>query len=215
MPTLVHETHQNSIRTAGGDPASAAGWEGDMLQIWDVNWSLDEQQCPCDIHFTEWLERNQVKGRTIFHFGTGFHHHVGLKNHSNGSPNTILAITASPGEHAEFVRLATEHETLSRHYLAYFGDIYLMNPTMLPRFEIVTLFHLGEYRGDSQDAYGGHTDRQVTELLLDQMTTGGHVLLFNGSFAYDIAARIAGELVAAGRLVYRERYKSIEVYSKA
>lgn len=185
-----------------------------MLQIWDVNWTLDEHQCPCDIHFTEWLEREHITGNRIFHFGTGVHHHVGLRNLANGSPNTILAITASPGEHVEFVRLATEHATLSRHYMAYFGDIYLLNPALLPTFDIVTLFHLGEYRGDSQDAYGGLTDREVADLLLGPMPSGGRLFLFNGSFAYDIAERIAGELVAAGRLVHRERYKSIEVYSK-
>lgn len=185
-----------------------------MLQIWDVAWSLDEAQCPCDIHFCEWLEETGVKSRTIFHFGTGVHHHVGLRNLANGAPNTVLAITASPSEHAEFVRLATEHATLSRHYMAYFGDIYLLNTALLPRFDIVTLFHLGEFRGESQDAYGGLTDREVAELLLDHMPPGGDLVLFTGSFAYDIAQAIAADLVKAGRLTAPTRHKSIEVYHK-
>ena len=80
-----------------------------MLQIWDVNWFLDVEQCPCDAHFVEWLEENKVKGKTVFHFGTGGHHHIGLANQAKGCPNDILGITASPKEFDHFVKLAIEH----------------------------------------------------------------------------------------------------------
>lgn len=185
-----------------------------MLQIWDAVWSLDEEQCPCDLHFTQWLEQEAVKDRTIFHFGSGIHHLVGLRNLALGAPNRILAITASPKEHAEFVRLAIENATLSRDYMTYFGDIYLLNVHILPQIDIATLFHLAEFRGDSQDAYGGLTDEGVVETLLDVMPSGGLIGLFTGSFAYDKALAVMEKLVGMGRLEPAFTFKSLSFYTK-
>ena len=50
-----------------------------QLNIWDVNWYLDEAQCPCDVHFLEFLAQEKIERATIFHFGTGGHHVVGIK----------------------------------------------------------------------------------------------------------------------------------------
>ena len=186
----------------------------DVLQIWDVNWYLDEAQCPCDVHFTDWLEQEAVRNRTIFHFGTGGHHHVGLRNFANGAPNTIFGITASPAEHEAFVKLAIEHATLSRDYMAWFGDIYLLNARLLPRIDIATLFHLCEFRGDSQDAYGGLTDAEVVDTLLSVMPTGGQIVLFGTSFAFAPAEKIAEALAAAGKLTRGITYKSLVFYIK-
>lgn len=184
------------------------------LQIWDVNWYLDVDQCPCDVHFVEWLEAEAVRGKTIYHFGTGGHHHVGLANLAKGAPNHIIAITASPKEYDDFVKLAVEHAELSRHYLAFFGDIYLTNPRLLPALDIVTLFHLCEFRSESQDAYGGLTDRQVADSFLDVLPAGGKVLLYSGSFAYQGAKPVAEALVAAGRMKHTGTYKTLEIYDK-
>lgn len=185
-----------------------------MLQIWDVNWYLDVEQCPCDAHFVEWLEANGVKGKTIFHFGTGGHHHIGLANLAKGCPNDILGITASPQEFDAFVKLAIDHAELSRHYQVLFGDIYLLNPKLLPRIDIATLFHLCEFRGDSQDAYGGLTDAQVLDTTLETMPKGGLVSIFTGSFAGDKATEIAMAAVSAGKLERLADYKSLQFYKK-
>ena len=185
-----------------------------MLQIWDVDWYLDVEQCPCDVHLVEWLETEKVRDTTLFHFGTGGHHHVGLANMAKGTPNTILGITASPKEFDGFVKLAVKHAELSRHYQVLFGDIYLLNAKLLPRIDIASLFHLGEFRGDSQDAYGGLTDAQVVNTLLGVMPDGARISLFTGSFAFDKADAIAKALVAAGRLEKQPSYKSLDFYAK-
>ncbi len=185
-----------------------------MLQIWDVNWYLDEALCPCDVHLIEWLEAEGVRGSTVFHFGTGGHHVLGLSNMEKGAPNTILGITASPKEFDDFVKFAIEKPTLSRDYQVLFGDIYLLNARMLPRIDVASLFHLCEFRGDSQDAYGGLTDRQVIETLLTVMPVGGRVLLYTGSFAYPDAARIADALVAEGVLAEAGTFKTLRVLTK-
>ena len=184
------------------------------LQIWDVDWYLDVEQCPCDVHLVEWLEANRIRGKTLFHFGTGGHHHLGLANHAKGTPNTVLGITASPKEFEAFVKLAIDHAELSRQYQVLFGDIYLLNPKLMPKIDIASLFHLGEFRGASQDAYGGLTDAQVVDTVLDVMPAGGLISLFNGSFAFDKADAIARVFVVEGRLEKLPAYKSLEFYRK-
>ena len=49
------------------------------LNYWNETWSLDEAQCPCDLHFVEYLQEKEAKDAAIFHFGTGNHHIVGLR----------------------------------------------------------------------------------------------------------------------------------------
>lgn len=185
-----------------------------MLQIWDVNWFLDVEQCPCDVHFVEWLEAEGITSKTIFHFGTGGHHHLGLANLAKGTPNNILGITASPKEFDDFVKLAIEHAELSRHYQVLFGDIYLLNPRLLPSIDIATLFHLCEFRGDSQDAYGGLTDAQVFDTTLQTMPVGGLISLFKGSFAFDKTEAIATACVKTGKVEKLADYKSLQFYKK-
>ena len=185
-----------------------------MLQIWDVNWYLDVEQCPCDVHFVEWMREQKVSSKTVFHFGTGGHHHLGLANHAEGAPNTILGITASPQQFDAFVKLAIEHATLSRNYQVMFGDIDLLNTKLLPRLDIVTLFHLCEFRGDSQDAYGGLTDAEVVDTLLKVMPKGGIISLYTRSFAFDKADAIARTLVEKGVLEPMPKYKSLDFYRK-
>lgn len=185
-----------------------------MLQIWDENWQLDENVCPCDIHFVEWLEAEKISGKTIYHFGTGGHHHVGLVNMRQGAPNTVLGITASPKEFDDFVKLAIEHATLSRDYQVLFGDIYLLNPRLMPEIDIATVFHLCEFRNEKQDTYGGHTDRQVADMLLNMLPEGAPLLFYSGSFAYWLADPIAKALVADGRLRHDATFKSLEIYRK-
>ena len=95
-----------------------------------------------------------------------------------------------------------------------FGDIYLLNPRLLPRIDIATLFHLCEFRGDSQDKYGGLTDAEVLDTTLETMPKGGLVSLFTGSFAGDKATAIAMAAVSAGKLKRLPDYKSLQFYEK-
>ena len=44
------------------------------MNIWDVYWGLRVEQCPCDVHFVEWLEELGLTGKRVYHFGTGGHH---------------------------------------------------------------------------------------------------------------------------------------------
>ena len=49
------------------------------MNLWDGNWGLYPDICPCDVHFNDWTAARGITGKTIYHFGTGNHHVVGLR----------------------------------------------------------------------------------------------------------------------------------------
>ena len=80
-----------------------------QMNIWDVFWGLRIEQCPCDVHFVEWLEEQQLAHKTIYHFGSGGHHYVGIRCAEPELNNSVLSITASPKEYEAFIKLAIDH----------------------------------------------------------------------------------------------------------
>lgn len=188
------------------------------LHIWEAAWDLRPGDCPCDVHFVDWLDANGVVEAAIFHFGTGAHHHVGIECARPHRRNAVLGITASPQEHEAFIALAIARPDVLRRYTCLFGDIYLLNEKLLPNFDAVTLFHLCEFRGEKNDAYGAMTDLALTKLLTDRTRAGGHVLFYPGSYAFDRADHSAKEVIALwqkSRDVERlGMFKSLLVYRK-
>jgi hypothetical protein len=184
------------------------------LNYYNGTWSLDETQCPCDVHFLEYLKQRQVRDAAIFHFGTGNHHIVGLKAAEDGANNAVLSITASPQEYDDYVELLIKNPRLGHTYKAYFGDIYQLDARLLPEFDYVTLFHVGEFRTPDNDRYGALTDLQMTLVLADKVKPGGEILFYSGSYAYDKAEAVAAELVKIRPFVPVAGYKALKVYKK-
>ena len=186
------------------------------MNFWDAKWDLDEAQCPCDIHFNQWLEAEKITGKTIYHFGTGTHHIVGLTQAANGSGNAVFAITASPTEYDTYIKLALERPAILKSYVAYFGDGYLTNPKLIPPLDIATLFHAGEFIGENttSPAYGGIDDLGLVRVLLDRMRPGGQLLFYTGSFAFDKAEAIVATLSREGTLKREGTFKSLLVCKK-
>ncbi len=189
------------------------------LHYWDAYWDLREKECPCDVHFIEWLDQNRIMDSTIYHFGTGGHHHVGIECARETRRNAVLGITAAPQEYEKYVELAIQRPDVLRYYNAVFGDIYLINERLLPTFDVVTLFHICEFRGEKNDAYGALTDLEVTNLLTDKTRPGGHILFFTTSFAFDWEGPMSGKRVIAQWEKERDvervgEFKSLLVYRK-
>ncbi len=189
------------------------------LHYWDAYWDLREKECPCDVHFIEWLDQNRIMDSTIYHFGTGGHHHVGIECARETRRNAVLGITAAPQEYEKYVELAIQRPDVLRYYNAVFGDIYLINERLLPTFDVVTLFHICEFRGEKNDAYGALTDLEVTNLLTDKTRPGGHILFFTTSFAFDREGPMSGKRVIAQWEKERDvervgEFKSLLVYRK-
>ncbi len=185
------------------------------LNFWNSTWHLDEKQCPCDVHFLDYLDETKATGRNIFHMGTGSHHVVGLKVASNGSNNQVLGITASKEEYAAYIDLLIDNPKLGFSYKAYFGDLYQTDARLLPSLDYATLFHAGEYRTAENDSYGALTDEQVALVLASKLNQGGKILFYTGSFAYDVAARAGAALVT--RLGFKDAglYKTLHIFEKA
>ena len=186
------------------------------MNLWDAKWDLDEAQCPCDIHFNQWIEANKIAGKTIFHFGTGTHHIVGIGQAENGLNNAVIGITASVVEYEAYIRLVNERPRISKSYLVYFGDIYLSNARLLPEIDIATMFHAGEYIGDNTTSaeYGGVDDLGVARILLGRMRAGGYLLFYTGSFAFDKADALARVLEGENKLERAGTFKTLLVCRK-
>ena len=186
------------------------------MNFWDAKWDLDEAQCPCDIHFNQWIEANKIVNQTIYHFGTGTHHIVGLTQAANGSNNAVFAITASTIEYDAYMKLALDRPQILKSYLVYFGDAYLTNARLLPQLDIATMFHAGEYIGANTTSpeYGGMDDLGLTRILVDRMRPGGHVLFYTGSFAFDKAEAIVETLSREKKMERAGAFKSLLVCRK-
>ncbi len=182
------------------------------LNYWNQTWSLDEVQCPCDLHLVQYLQEKQVKDASIFHFGTGNHHIVGLE--AAKANNAVLGITASPQEYDDYVELLIKNPRLGHTYKAYFGDIYQLDPRLLPEFDYAALFHVGEFRTPDNDSYGALTDLEMTLLMADKLKPGGEVLFYTGSFAYDKAQGVAAELVKVRPFAPAPDYKTLKIFRK-
>ena len=184
------------------------------LNHWNSAWTLDPEQCPCDIHFVEYLAEHGIKGRDIFHMGTGAHHLVGLETARSGAGNQVLAITASREEYSVYIDMLINNPRLGFTYKVYFGDIYQIDARLLPRLDYATLFHCGEYRTKENESYGAITDEAVALVLADQLRPGGEIHFFIGSFAYDVAKRTGGTLVAKRGFADLGTRKSLHIFKK-
>ena len=184
------------------------------LQFWDAVWDLRIAECPCDVQFLDWLDHAQIRDASIFHFGTGSHHIVGARTAENGSGNCVLGITAAPKEYDAFVELAIERPEVERTYKVFFGDIYQLEKRLLPDFDVVTLFHLCEFRTGNSDLYGAMTDRQLLDLLTEKTRAGGHLLFYTKSFAFDAAEKILNEWEREGAVEKVGAYELLLVYRK-
>ena len=76
---------------------------------------------------------------------------------------------------------------MEKTYKAFFGDIYQLEERLLPQFDVVSLFHLCEFRNERNDLYGALTDREVTDMLTHKTRSGGYILFYTKSFAFDTA----------------------------
>ena len=196
---------------------------GERLQQWlrprrtrrvPYSWPLAPDVCPCDLDFCEYLRERALRNQSIFRFGPGGHHLVGLQNSLATHANDILAITASPGEHRRYQRLLARDPSLGRRYRVMLGDIYALGAQQLPRFDLVSLFHLCEFTPRSAAAHL-LDDRGLLELMLTRLARGGRLLFYTGSNGWRRSATLLHEPVAAGVLELEEDFRSLQIYRLA
>jgi len=177
-------------------------------------WDLNPNICSCDIEFVEYLKKNSIENKSIFHFGTGSHHIVGLENQKLSKPNEVIGITASVPEHQAYVNFCFKERGLMKYYKVIFGDIYTLSDRCLPLLDIVTLFHLCEFYLPKEASFINHNDESLLELFLDKLNLGGKIFFFTKSFAWEKALSIVESFEKQGKIEKVEEYKSLLVYSK-
>ena len=107
------------------------------LNYWNETWSLDEAQCPCDLHFVEYLEEKGAKDAADLPLRHRQPPHRRAEDCAeNGSNCAVLGITASPQEYDDYVELLIKNPRLGHTYKAYFGDIYQLDARLLPRVRL-------------------------------------------------------------------------------
>jgi hypothetical protein len=190
-----------------------------MLQMnyWTDKWDLHEDVCPCDVHFNDWIAAEKIAGKLIYHFGTGTHHVIGRMQAENGSGNVVYGITASIEEYEAYIKLVSENSRVARNYVAYFGDIYLTNPRLLPEaFDVVTMFHLCEFffPNTASAEYGGLTDLKLANLFTQKLRPGGYMLFYTKSMAYDKTEALLPEWEKANKVERVGEFKTLLVYRK-
>jgi hypothetical protein len=187
------------------------------MNYWPDKWDLNESMCPCDVYFNEWVREQQLTGKSIYHFGTGTHHAVGIEQARIG--NSVFAITASVEEYQSYISLMIQNPDIARSYLTYFGDVYLANPRLLPDFDVVTMFHLCEFSAPSTTGpeYKGLSDRQLLDLFTDKTRPGGFILLYSGSdgfLRYHRAQAVVAEWEKQKPVISAGMFKTLLVYRK-
>jgi hypothetical protein len=184
------------------------------LNFWNATWSLDEKQCPCDIHFLDYLKDRKIMNKDIFHMGTGNHHIIGLETAKWGTGNHVYGITASKEEYDDYVKLLIADARLGFSYKCYFGDIYQIDTRLMPAIDYATLFHIGEYRTEENDKYGALTDTDMTLTLAKSLRPGGEIHFYTGSFAYDKGETAGKALVAKMGFKDMGRFKTLHIFKK-
>jgi hypothetical protein len=184
------------------------------LNVSDAAWPLRVDLCPCDTLFADWLRQRRIGGRTVFHFGTGAHHVVGLENAKFKRPNRILGVTASAGEYASYIEKVTADPSLAISYKVLFADIYTLDAGLLPHFDVVSLFHLCEFWDPVRSAYAPLDDRRLLLLFLARLAPQGRIVFYLGSNGRDSMLRLVDKFIAAGRLAIEERVGPLLVCTK-
>jgi hypothetical protein len=182
----------------------------EQLYVYDQTWSLRDNSP--DVDFCDFIHDHNIRDQVIFHFGTGGHHIVGRRNIDLQPPNHILAVTASEGEYNTYIKHIIDNPHTGNYYKALFLDIYTLSERILPRFDVVTLFHLCECYENETSGYSTLDDRGLLDLFSSRLQPNGQIIFYRDSVARVKMRSIVNEYVEAGKLVFAEAYKSLLVY---
>jgi hypothetical protein len=189
-------------------------WVGNDYYRTKSSWQLQPNLCPCDLELIEYLQKNNIQDQTIFHFGTGAHHILGLENQKLVKPNEVIGITASIPEHEAYVQMCRKNRQLAKFYKVLCTDIYTLTDRSLPMLDVVALFHVGEFYMAEEAAFVHHNDESMVDLFLNKLNPDGKILFYTKSVGYGKAEEIIESFTAQGKIYLVEQYKSLLVYAR-
>jgi SAM-dependent methyltransferase len=177
-------------------------------------WPLDTVICPCDAELVEVLEIMEIRGKTLFHFGTGSHHLVGRSLPRPTSPNKVLAVTANREEYDAYIDIVMEDAEIAKLYKVMFCDIYTLSGDILPVFDFVTLFHLCEFYRPERHSYAPLDDEALLALMIERTAPGGILAFYTGSCAFSRARPLIEDVARRGLIRKLSQYKHLDLYTK-
>lgn len=175
------------------------------------SWGLHPELCACDLQLTDYLEQREIEGKSVFHFGSGSHHHVGVRCAEVGK-NEVLAVTASIREHKTYSSLILKRPALAKLYKLLFVDIYTLTPRSLPDFDVAALFHICEF-SEAPAPGQADPDEVLVAMFLEKMRPNGMILFYTGSFGWSRGQGIVDSLVQRGALKHLEDFEQLAVYA--
>ncbi len=186
------------------------------LNYWKHSWPLRTLSCPCDGDFVEYVVEKKVANKVIFHFGTGSHHLVGKANAALEKPNLVFAITASRREYSKYMDYIISNPLAAGSYQVIFADVYTLRARLLPRFDYVTLFHLGEFYDPKRSAYAPLNDSTLVDLFLGRLNRNGRILFykFSAGGAAERTQIILRRAAEERKIAQVDEYKSLLVYRR-
>jgi hypothetical protein len=189
-------------------------WVGADYYREKSSWGLQPERCPCDLELVEYLQKHHIQDQTIFHFGTGSHHILGLENQKFSQPNEIIGITASAPEHKEYVRLSLKDRLLSKYYKVLCTDIYTLTDRSLPMLDVISLFHLGEFYMPEEAHFLHHNEESLLAMFLSKLNPNGKILFYTKSIGWGHAKPMIESFVKQGKMHKIQEYKNLLVYTK-
>ncbi len=94
------------------------------------------------------------------------------------------------------------------------SDIYQTNLSLLPEFDIVTLFHVGEFWSANNAPFASVDDAGLIEGMASKLAPGGRLFLYTGSFAYDVAERLIPAIAARTGLTEQPRFETLRFFAR-
>lgn len=175
--------------------------------IWEEHqWGWDPTKCPADQQLVELFTKYDFKGKRVLHMGTGSHHYVGCSLYDN----FVLGLTNCPGEVVAYMTMAMDNPKLLEHYSVQFMDVHMFPFEKYRSFDVITLFHLGEYPvGD----YAHRDEAGVIEEAILGLSDNGLLIQYMKSSAHD---RVDGPFadITSRWMQHRYDYKDLRVWQK-
>jgi hypothetical protein len=163
--------------------------------------------------FVSLAQERRWTAKTIFHFGSGAHHLVGRQAGAELG-NQVLAISASREEYQIYMDLVLADANLAGHYMLLFGDVYTLTSPLLPRFDLINLFHVCEFYRPEHRVYAALDDRSLVGLFLQRCRLGGRLLFYAGSDGFAKARPILRYWSRAGMMRFEGAYRSLRIYRR-
>jgi len=186
------------------------------IPIVEVGWEYSDVY-PCDTQFIEYLSGlglEKMNTAVIFHMGPGLHHKVGLWAVEQ-SNIFVRSISITPSEVKEYINLATENPWLARKYMVDFGDIHLINANILPRFDFISLFHLGEISEQVLNPdYPGNAVEGVLNTMTKKLSVAGEILFYEKSAAWEKIKTFVEIHLSTGYNYKMTQFKDLVIFKK-